>query len=160
MHEFAFEDFTAGRVFDLGAVTVDGDEMVAFATRFDPQPFHLDSAAAAANPLLGGRVCASGWFTASLWMRAWADTVLNRSSSLGSPGGNNLSWPNPVFPGDVLSATSGVLGARRSRSKPDLGLVDILATLHRGDEPVFRAQFTALFGVRSAQPAETGTSAP
>jgi acyl dehydratase len=149
MQELAFEDFTAGRVFDLGTTTVDGDEMVAFARRFDPQPFHLDPVAAAANPVLG-RLCASGWFTASLWMRAWAEGVLNHSTSLGSPGGNNLSWPTPVFAGDVLAARSGILGARMSRSKPGLGVVDILATLYRGDQPVFRAQFTALFGTRTA----------
>lgn len=152
MVTYTFEDFTPGRVFDLGTVTVDSEEMLAFARRFDPQPFHLDPVAAAANPVLGG-LCASGWFTASLWMRQWADHVLNRSTSLGSPGGNNLSWPAPVFAGDELAAESGILGARVSRSKAHLGLVDILATLHRGDQPVFRAQFTALFGVR--QPAET-----
>lgn len=149
MAQFAFEDFTGGRVFDLGTITVDGDEMIAFARRFDPQPFHLDPVAAAANPVLGG-LCASGWFTASLWMRAWAEGVLNHSTSLGSPGGNNLSWPAPVFAGDVLSARSGILGARVSRSKPELGLVDVLATLHRGDQPVFRAQFTALFATSLA----------
>jgi acyl dehydratase len=86
-------------------------------------------------------------------MRAWAEQVLNRSTSLGSPGGNDLGWPAPVFAADVLTAESKVLGARVSRSKPGLGLVEILATLHRGEQPVFRAQFTALFGVR--QPAET-----
>jgi acyl dehydratase len=144
MSQFVFEDFTGGRVFDLGTITVDGDEMIAFARRFDPQPFHLDPVAAASNPVLG-KLCASGWFTASLWMRAWADGVLNHSTTLGSPGGNNLSWPAPVFAGDVLSARSGILGARVSRSKPELGLVDVLATLHRGDQPVFRAQFTTLF---------------
>jgi len=55
-------------VFELGTVTVDEDEMIAFARRFDPQPFHVDAEAATANPVLGG-LCASGWFTASLWMR-------------------------------------------------------------------------------------------
>jgi acyl dehydratase len=145
--EIAFEDFTGGQVFDLGRVTVDHDEMIAFARRFDPQPFHLDAAAAAANPVLGG-LCASGWYTGSLWMRTWADGVLNRSTSLGSPGGSSISWPAPVFAGDVLASRAGILGARRSRTKPELGLVDLLATLHRGDDCVFRAQFTALFGSR------------
>jgi acyl dehydratase len=144
MPAFAFEDFTAGRVFDLGTITIDRAEMLAFARRFDPQPFHLDPVAAEANPVLGG-LCASGWFTAALWMRAWAERVLNHSTALGSPGGNNLSWPAPVFAGDVLAARAGVLGARVSRSKPGIGLVDVLATLHRADEAVYRAQFTALF---------------
>ena len=148
MAQFAFEDFTGGRVFDLGTITVDGAEMVAFARRFDPQPFHLDPIAAKANPILGG-LCASGWFTASLWMRAWTDAVLNHSTALGSPGGNNLSWPAPVHAGDVLAAKAGILGARASRSKPDLGLVDVLATLHRGDQPVFRAQFTVMFATHA-----------
>jgi acyl dehydratase len=148
MPELAFEDFKGSQVFDLGTITVDGDEMVAFARRFDPQPFHLDPVAAANNALLGGRLCASGWFTASLWMRSWAEVVLNRSTALGSPGGNSLSWPAPVFAGDVLSSRAGVLGARPSRSKPGIGLVDVLATLHRGDDCVYRAQFTAIFGTR------------
>jgi acyl dehydratase len=147
MTELAFEDFTVGRLFDLGAITVDGAEMLEFARRFDPQPVHLDPAAAAENPVLGG-LCASGWFTAALWMRAWAVHVLNRSSSLGSPGGTELSWPAPVYGGDMLAARSEVLAARVSRSRPTLGLVDVRATLHRDEVCVFRAQFMALFGTR------------
>jgi acyl dehydratase len=100
------------------------------------------------------RLCASGWFTASLWMRAWADGVLIRATALGSPGGSALSWPAPVFPGDVLTARAGILGARPSRSRPGIGIVDILATLHRGAaqdaDCVYRAQFTAFFGTREA----------
>jgi acyl dehydratase len=109
----------------------------------------VDAEAAAKNDLLGG-LCASGWFTASLWMRTWVDQVLNYSTALGSPGGNNISWPAPVFAGDVLDARSGILGARVSRSKPGLGLVDVLATLYRADQCVFRAQFTAIFGARAS----------
>ena len=144
MTELTFSDFVGGRVFDLGTITVDGDEMIAFARRFDPQSFHLDAAEAAGNPVLGG-LCASGWFTASLWMRAWVDGVLSRAPALGSPGGSSLSWPAPVFAGDVLAARAGVLGSRLSRSKPGLGLVDVLATLHRDGECVFRAQFVSMF---------------
>jgi len=154
MPELAFEDFKGGQVFDLGTVAIDGDEMVAFARRFDPQPFHVDAEAAAANALLGGRLCASGWFTASLWMRTWAEGVLNRSTALGSPGGNSLSWPAPVFAGDVLASRAGILGARLSRSRPSMGLVDVLATLHRDDQCVYRAQFTAIFATRVQPPAE------
>ncbi|MBO0852052.1 MAG: MaoC family dehydratase, partial [Pseudonocardia sp.] len=138
----AFPDFVQGRVFELGTVTVDQDEMTAFARRFDPQPFHLDPVAGADNPLFGG-LCASGWYTASLWMRAWVDGVLRRTNSLGSPGGE-CTWPAPVFPGDELTARAEVLGARVSRSKPWLGLVDILATMHRGEDCVFRFRSTAL----------------
>lgn len=139
----AFPDFVQGRVFELGTVTIDQDEMTAFARRFDPQPFHVDPVAGADNPVLGG-LCASGWFTASLWMRAWVDGVLSRTDSLGSPGGGECTWPAPVFPGDELTARAEVLGARMSRSKPWLGLVDVRATMHRGEDCVFRFRFTVL----------------
>ncbi|WP_037068076.1 MaoC family dehydratase [Pseudonocardia acaciae] len=144
----AFGDFVEGRVFELGDVTIDREEMLAFARRFDPQPFHVDPVAAKDNPVLGG-LCASGWFTASLWMRAWVDGVLSRTDSLGSPGGGECTWPAPVFPGDVLAARAEILGSRVSRSKPWLGLVDVLATMHRGEDCVFRFRFTALIRVGS-----------
>lgn len=138
-----FADFVPGRVFELGTVLVDRDEMVAFARRFDPQPFHLDEDAAAAS-LFGG-LAASGWFTAGLWMRAYVDGVLSRADGLGSPGGEAISWPAPVLAGDELRATMGVLSARRSRSRPDLGLVTLRAGMHRAEVLVFSATFTGMF---------------
>lgn len=147
MAEIAFEDLTPGRTFDLGSVAVDRDEMVAFAQRYDPQPFHLDETAGKES-LFGG-LAASGWFTASLWMRLYVDSVLARSNSLGSPGGDEITWLAPVFAGDVLTAGLEILEARRSRSKPQLGVVKVRGTLHRGDELVYRARFTSLFGTRT-----------
>lgn len=144
--ELAFEDFTPGRVFDLGATVVDREEMLAFARRFDPQPFHVDEAAGAAS--IFGRLAASGWFTAALWMRAYADGVLARAASLGSPGGEELAWPAPVFAGDKLQASMEVIEARRSRSRPGLGLVKLRARLVRGEEEVYRSVFTGMFGTR------------
>jgi acyl dehydratase len=141
--ELSFEDFTPGRVFDLGTTVVDRDEMVAFARRFDPQPFHLDEQAGK-DSIFGGLI-ASGWFTAGLWMRAYADEVLSRAPALGSPGGESLTWPAPVFAGDELRASLEVLEARRSRSRPQLGLVRIRALLHRGQDVVFRSTFTGMF---------------
>ncbi|MGH3584801.1 MAG: MaoC family dehydratase [Pseudonocardia sp.] len=141
-----FEDFTPGRVFDLGTTVVDHDEMLAFARRFDPQPFHVDAEAGKAS-IFGG-LAASGWFTASLWMRAYADGVLARAASLGSPGGEEIIWPAPVFAGDELRASMEVVGSRRSRSRPELGLVQVRAWMHRGDQPVFRSTFTGMFGTR------------
>ena len=149
MTEIAFEDLTPGRVFDLGTTLVDGEEMVAFARRFDPQPFHVDEAAGRSS--LFGRLAASGWFTAGLWMRLYVDQVLNRASSLGSPGGEEISWPAPGFAGDELRASLEVLEARRSRSRPGLGLVRLRASLHRGDEVVYRSTFTGMFGTRDAE---------
>ena len=148
----AFEDLPVGRRFNLGSVHVDREEMLTFNTRFDPQPFHLDEDAAR-DSLLGG-LCASGWFTASLWMRCYVDGVLAGSTSLGSPGGDEIAWPAPVFPGDDLTATMEILGARVSASRPQIGLVTLLATMTRSDghdpTPVFRARFTGLFGRRHA----------
>lgn len=146
MPELAFEDLAPGRVFDLGTTVVDRDEMVAFARRFDPQPFHLDEAAAAGSLFKG--LAASGWFTAGLWMRLYVDRVLNSSTSLGSPGGEDIAWPAPVFAGDDLRASMEILEARLSKSRPGLGLVKLRATLHRGDEQVFRSTFTGMFGTR------------
>jgi acyl dehydratase len=146
--ELYFEDLTPGRVFDLGTAVVDRDEMLAFARRFDPQPFHVDEEAGKAS--IFGALAASGWFTASVWMRTYVDGVLARASSLGSPGGEDIAWPAPVFAGDELRASMEVLEARRSRSRPNLGLVKLRASLHRGDEMVFRSVFTGMFGTRPA----------
>ncbi|MEV6232140.1 MaoC family dehydratase [Saccharopolyspora shandongensis] len=146
MGKIAYEDLTPGRVFDLGEVKVDRAEMLAFAERFDPQPFHLDEEAGR-NSVLGG-LCASGWFTASLWMRGYVDNVLADSTSQGSPGGNELAWLAPVFPDDVLRLKMEVNSQRRSQSKPNLGLVEITGTADRGDQRVLRFTFVGMFGTR------------
>jgi acyl dehydratase len=146
MGGIAYEDLTPGTTFDLGEVTVDRAEMLAFNERFDPQPFHLDEEAGR-DSVLGG-LCASGWFTASLWMRTYVDRVLNGSTSQGSPGGNELAWPAPVYPGDVLRFGMEVTGQRRSRSKPNLGLVEITGTADRDGERVLRFSFVGMFGTR------------
>jgi acyl dehydratase len=144
--ELAYEDFTPGRSFDLGTTVVDRDEMLTFARRFDPQPFHVDEEAGAAS-IFGG-LAASGWFTAALWMRAYVDGLLVRAASVGSPGTEEIRWPAPVFAGDELRASVEVLGARRSRSRPDVGLVRLRALLHRGDELVYTCTLTGMFAVR------------
>ena len=146
MSELAYEDFTPGRVFDLGTVTVDREEMVEFARRYDPQPFHLDEEAARRS-VLGG-LCASGWYTACVWMRLFVDGVLSRSTSQGSPGGTEFAWPRPMFPGDVVQGLAEVLGARESRSRPGIGLVEMRAQLVRGEDVLFRSQFTGMFAAR------------
>ncbi len=117
MPELAFEDFTPGRVFDLGTVTADREEMIEFARRYDPQPFHIDEEAGR-HSVFGG-LCASGWYTSCLWMRAFFDSVLSKSTSKGSPGGTEFGWPRPMFPGDVVQGRMEVLAARESRSRPD-----------------------------------------
>ncbi|MGW0518999.1 MaoC/PaaZ C-terminal domain-containing protein [Crossiella sp. NPDC003009] len=147
MAAIAYEDLTPGRIIPLGQIVIDKDEMLAFAERFDPQPFHLDEAAGAAS-VLGG-LCASGWFTGSLWMRSYVDHVLAGSTSQGSPGLTELSWSKPVFPGDVLRSELEVVSARRSASRERLGLVQLIGRLFRGEDLVMRAVFTGMFGTRS-----------
>lgn len=146
MPTFAYEDLAPGRVIELGELVVDRADMIDFARRFDPQPFHLDEEAGRRS-VLGG-LAASGWYTASLWMRAYVDTVLADSTSQGSPGGRELSWLAPVYAGDKIAFRTEVLSARVSRSRPGLGLVEISGTVHREDETVLRVVFTGIFGTR------------
>lgn len=143
----AFEDLAPGTTFALGEVVVDRAEMLAFNQRYDPQPFHLDEQAAAGT-LLGG-VCASGWFTASLWMRTYVDTLLQDSTSQGSPGGREMAWPAPVFPGDRLRMAVDIVSARESASRPGLGVVELTGTAHRAEQCVLRLTFTGIFGRRA-----------
>lgn len=117
-----WEDFVVGSVFECDGMTVGRDEIVDFARRFDPQPFHLDDAAAEATHF--GGLIASGWHTASLAMRMICDTYLHRAASQGSPGIDRLRWTAPVRPGDTLRLRMTVLGSRPMRSKPGIGLVE------------------------------------
>lgn len=115
------EDFTVGQVIEAGHRTVTEAEILDFARQFDPQPFHTDHTAAA-HSIFGGLV-ASGWHTCGLAMRQIVDHVLAPEASLGSPGVDEVRWPNPVRPGDTLRVTVTVLETRPSRSKPDRGIV-------------------------------------
>ncbi|WP_223199513.1 MaoC family dehydratase [Solihabitans fulvus] len=142
----AFEDLTEGLVVPLGEVKIDREDMLEFARRFDPQAYHLDEEAGRRS-VFGG-LSASGWFTASLWMRAYVDHLIGDSTAQGSPGGRELSWLAPVFPGDVLRCEVTVVGARRSKSRPGLGIVELSGTANRGDECVLRFTFAGLFGCR------------
>ena len=116
-----WEDFEVGRVCAFGRIEVTREAVLEFAGRFDPQPFHLDDAAAARS--LFGRLAASGWHTAAMAMRMMCDGYLLESASLGSPGVDKLTWPAPVYPGDILTMRSTVLEARPSPSRPEIGLV-------------------------------------
>jgi acyl dehydratase len=108
-------------VLRLGHTRVTREAVLDFATQFDPQPFHLDDAAAEAS--LFGRLAASGWHTCALMMRLICDAYLNDSAGLGSPGIENLRWLKPVYPDDVLTGEMEVLESRPMNSKPHVGLV-------------------------------------
>ena len=143
-----FEDYVVGSVHELGSIEVDEAEVVAFARRFDPQSFHIDPVAAATS-IFGGLI-ASGWHTAGLMMRVVAAHYLSHVASLGSPGIDELRWPRPVRPGDVLSVRATVLDARRSRSKPDRGIVHTLfEVFNQHDELVMSVKTINMLGARS-----------
>jgi len=116
-----FEDYVAGDVHEVGNIEIDEAEMIAFAHRYDPQPFHTDPVAAAKSNF--GGLIASGWFTASLTMRVLVDHFVSHVASLGSPGVDELRWLKPVRPGDILSLRVTLLEAQRSRSKPEQGFI-------------------------------------
>jgi acyl dehydratase len=119
-----FEDFEVGRTYDLGSHTISRDEIIAFARQFDPQPFHTDEELARQSSF--GGLIASGWHTASIFMRCYVDTLLTGTASMGSPGVEHLRWLVPVRPGDVLSARATITAAEPSTRRPDRGTL----TLH------------------------------
>ncbi len=123
MTEFKYywEDMQAGHVRQLGSITPTREEIIAFATQFDPQPFHLDDEAAKASVF--GALCASGWHTCSMAMRLMVTNFTQQAASLGSPGLENIKWLKPVLPNDTLSLQSTVLETRPMNSRPDVGLV-------------------------------------
>lgn len=128
-----FEDYPEGGVFECGEVAVNEAEIVEFATRFDPQPMHVDREAAAEGAY--GGLIASGWHTAGLMMRLLVDNFLPTRASLGAPAIDELRWARPVRPGDVLNVRATILEARPSRSQRDRGVVKTLVEVRnqKGD---------------------------
>lgn len=116
-----WEDFVPGSVRTAGPMRVDRDEVLEFGRRFDPQPFHVDEAAARDSPF--GGLIASGWHTCAMTMRMMCDAFLLQSSSVGSPGLEKIEWLLPVRPGDDLHLRHEVLESRPMASRPRLGLV-------------------------------------
>ena len=148
---YYWEDFTVGRVMSLGSTLVKREETLAFAQQFDPQPFHLDDAAAEAS--LFKRLSASGWHTCSMTMRLMCDGYLNDSAGLGSPGIDNLRWLKPVCPGDTISAEMTVLEARVMNSKPHVGLVlSRWRVFNQDGDDVMTMQGWGMFAVRHPAP--------
>lgn len=141
------EDFQAGEVIDLGSHTIGEDEILEFARRYDPQPFHVDPERAA-DSIYGGLI-ASGWQTCALFMRLAVDTLLGDSASMGSPGLDNLRWLLPVRPGDTLRARYTVLEVTPSRSRPDRGVVRFRGEMiNQRDEVALSLEGVGFFGRR------------
>jgi acyl dehydratase len=116
-----WEDFAVGDVTELGHVDVTEAEIVEFAERYDPQPFHIDPAAAEGGPFHG--LIASGWHTAALFMGLFVRGILLDSASMGSPGVEQLCWTAPVRPGDRLTGRVTVTDSQPSSTNPKRGTV-------------------------------------
>jgi len=115
-----FEDLEVGAKASFGAYHVTRDEVIEFASKYDPQPFHLSDEAAAQTHF--GRISASGWHTCAMTMRMLVDNITERKQAgLGSPGQDELRWHRPVYPGDVLRIETELLEKTRSRSRPEMG---------------------------------------
>lgn len=146
-----YEDMEIGQKQSFGFYQVSREEVVAFASRYDPQPFHLSDEAAAETYF--GRLSASGWHTCAMTMRMLVDNMSTvRQAGLGSPGIDNLRWIKPVYPGDILRCETEVTEKRRSRSKPDMGLFKSrVRVFNQSDEMVLEMFSNGLIRVRSPE---------
>ncbi len=116
------DDFEPGHEYPLGSFTLTEHEIIDFAVRFDPQPFHTDPEAAAESVF--GRIIASGWHTTAATMRLMVDNLIPRDASLGSPGMDEIRWLKPVYPDVEYRAVYCVNTVTDSRLKPDRGAVN------------------------------------
>ncbi|MFQ5346615.1 MAG: MaoC family dehydratase [Rhodothalassiaceae bacterium] len=145
-----FEDFAPGQNECFGGYEVTEAEVVEFARKYDPQPFHIDHEAAKQS--IFGRLCASGWHVCAMTMRMMVDHMeANGGTSLGSPGVDEIRWRRPVYPGDVLRVELTILETRRSRKYPAMGIVtNAYRILNQKDEVVMTFRASAFFPVREA----------
>lgn len=144
-----FEDFTPGEVITHPGITISEQEIIEFARKFDPQLFHTDPTAAL-DSAFGGLV-ASGWHTGSITMRMLCESYILDSASMGSPGVDEVRWRKPVRPGDTLSLRVTVRETRRSRSKPDRGVVHMTTeTLNQHGDVVMSFAGMGMYRCRSS----------
>jgi acyl dehydratase len=141
-----FEDMEVGATRVFGHYDVTREEVLDFARKYDPQPFHLSDEEAAKTHF--GRLAASGWHTCAMTMAVIARAVVDDGQAgLGSPGVDELRWLKPVYPGDRLTVTGTVIDKTPSRSKPEIGSVRTQTTVTNQDEiPVMR--FTSIVLMR------------
>lgn len=127
-----FEDYEVGHRSSFGRYEVTRDEVLEFAAKYDPQPFHLDDEAAAQTHF--GRLSASGWHTCAMTMRMLVDNITQeKSAGLGSPGLDELRWLKPVYPGDTLRVEAEIVELRPSRSRPEMGSTHNRVTVFNQD---------------------------
>ena len=146
---YYFEDFSVGRVFDSGTRQLSEQDILGFAREYDPQYFHTDPEAAKQS-IFGGLI-ASGWQTVGVCMRLMCDSYLLETSSMGSPGVDEVRWVKPVYPGDTLRMRATVIAAKPSSSKPDRGMATMRCDVfNQKDELVMHMQSMQMMGRRPA----------
>jgi acyl dehydratase len=142
-----FEDFKVGDVTEVGPVSVSEEEIVDFASRYDPQPFHIDPEAAKSSPF--GGLIASGWHTTALFMGMFVRGILLDSASLGSPGVEEIRWTAPVRPGDRLTGRVTVTDVQPSSKNPARGTVFTTSEVFNQDgTPVMSLKARGFFARR------------
>ena len=146
-----FEDLEVGSTSKFGRYVVTREEVMEFAQKYDPQPFHLDDEAAAKTHF--GRLSASGWHTCAMTMAMLVENMkTSRQAGLGSPGMDNLRWVKPVYPGDTLRVETTIIEKRRSKKRPDMGLFKSdLTIFNQNDEPVMTMRSNGLIKVRNPE---------
>ena len=150
---WAFEDFKVGSEIALGPREVTAGEIIEFARQFDPQPMHL-SEEAGRQSILGG-LSASGFHTASMMMRMICDAYLLDSTSQGAPGVDYMNWRKPVLAGDTLTGAARFLDKRRSKSRPDIGLVTVQLELrNQHGQIVCEMHSSGMFALRNPEQGE------
>jgi len=146
---YFFEDFEIGASQEYGRYQVTAQEIIDFASKYDPQPFHLSEEAGKAMHF--GGLCASGWHTCAMAMRLTVDNMPKEGSgSLGSPGIDELRWTKPVYPGDVLRVKSTIVDKRESRSRQDMGTIFMATEVcNQNDEVVMRYKGIVMYKKRN-----------
>ena len=140
-----WEYFTVGQIEEFGNREVSEEEVIEFATEFDPQSFHIDPVAAKDHSF--GGIIASGWHTGSMLMRMIVDEQISNSTSMGSPGMDELRWISPVRPGETLKVKSEVLSSKLHPRKPDRGFVKFKYTvLNQNDQTKMTMTSSIIFG--------------
>jgi acyl dehydratase len=153
MPRLYYEDFEPGVMYGATPRTITREEIVSFASEFDPQPMHLDEAAAR-NSMLGG-LAASGWHTCAIMFRMNYDEFVRHTASMGAPGIEEVRWLKPVRPGMKLTLRRTVLDKRVSKSRPEMGLVRTRTELlDENKKPVVEQTTTILVAVRNPERAK------
>ena len=150
-----FEDLEIGAETDFGTYDVTREEVLEFARKYDPQPFHLSDEAASKTHF--GRIAASGWHTAAMTMAVIARHVVkHEQAGLGSPGIDELRWKKPVYPGDTLHVRGKILEKTPSRSRPEMGSFRTHTTVtNQDDVPVM--SFTSIVLIRRRPASDTAS---